>query len=172
VSGYVIMEDKVVCGDFWDFNAAKVACEELGLGTPKDVFGGARFGGPAKEYQEMIPICTGKEVKLDSCKMSKNSNPCNHPAGLVCSRITTVNDSTMLDGLPICADGFTNKEATAVCKEEGFFDGKVNSDASHVLDVSTGWALNCKHENLETCQKTICVNGSSASYTCGKCFRD
>ena len=40
-------------------------------------------------------------------------------------------------------------------------------DVSQVLDKSTGWTINCKNENLETCHKVVCVNGSSASYTCG-----
>jgi len=166
-SGYVLMENRLVCGDFWDYNAAQVACTELGLGTPKEVFGTARYGVPAKEYTDLIPICVGDEKKLDSCKLSTNSAPCTFPAGLVCSRTTEGNASKLLDGLPICADGFTDTEASAVCKEDGFIDGKTNPSPSQVLDVSTGWSLKCKTANLENCQKSICVNGSLASFTCG-----
>merc|ERR1712106_236569 len=165
-SGYLVMENKVVCGDFWDYNAAKVACSDLGLGMPKEVFGSSRYGAPARPFLDVLPLCTGEEDNLDSCKLTKNSE-CKHPAGVVCRRITKVNESTMLDGLPICADeGFTNKEASALCKEEGYVDGLVNSSETESLTIPTGWNIKCKTENLDNCQTSLCINGSAASFTC------
>merc|ERR1712013_726250 len=43
-SGYIGMENKIVCGDFWDLNAAAVACRELGHGRPREVFASQIYG--------------------------------------------------------------------------------------------------------------------------------
>ena len=156
------------CGDFWDFNAAKVVCAEIGLGTPKEVFGVARYGAPTKQYVDFVPICRGDEEKLDDCKMSPLPSPCTSPAGVVCSRTTAGSEGIALDGFPVCADGFTNAEATAVCKEEGYVDGVVTNNTEEATPVPTGWSIKCKTGNLDNCITTLCVGGTAASFTCGE----
>ena len=159
----MVMENLVVCGDFWDIQAGKVACREMGLGEPKEVFGAARFGAAKLGYLDVVPVCSGDEAKLESCKLIKNPQQCNHPAGVVCRRITEKEDISLLDGLPICATGFTDIAATAICKEAGFKKGTVRTQAEK--DVPTGFSLQCKSANLEECTQTLCTNEKMAEFS-------
>ena len=111
--------------------------------------------------------CVGNEPNLDSCKHMELPQPCQHPAGVVCSRITTDDTLTLLDGLPICAEGFTDKEASALCKEEGYKDGVVTAADSSPFPVTTGWSLKCSTENLHNCKKSVCIDGTAANFKCG-----
>ena len=166
-SGYIVMENKVVCGDIWDINAGKVVCKELGFGPPKEVFGADRYGSPKNEFQDLLPLCKGGEESLDSCKLSKNTDTCRHPAGVVCSRVTIDEDSILLDGLHVCTEGFTDAEASALCKEEGFHAGTVDPISEEAFSVPRGWSLKCKTANLDNCKKSLCIDGNRTEYTCG-----
>ena len=165
-AGYVEMEDKIICGDFWDFNAASVACREMKLGQPKDVFGDSRYGIPAADYLDVIPICDGNEESLDSCKVAINTDGCSSAAGVVCKRVTIEDGVTMFDGLPVCAKNFGDTEASAICKEIGYKDGESSQDTSDD-NLSTGWSIQCDTGNLENCRKSVCTNSTFAAYTCG-----
>lgn len=163
--GYAMMEDKLVCGDFWDNNAATVLCNQLGFGPPKDVFGSARYGPVNVAYLDVVPLCSGSESTLESCKLTPPTQLCTKPAGVVCARASSENNS--LDGLPVCSQGFTEVEATALCKEEGFVSGTVDQ-VDQASPLSTGFSLNCTTPNLENCNKSVCVESTVATYTCAK----
>ena len=38
-SGYVLLDDMMVCGDAWDMEASLVICRELGWGPPVEIAG-------------------------------------------------------------------------------------------------------------------------------------
>ena len=164
------MENLAVCGDFWDYNAGKVACREMGLGAPKEVFGAARFGPAKLGYLDVVPVCSGDEDKLESCKLTKDPQQCNHPAGVVCRRTTEKEDTIYLDGQPICLTGFTDIEATAICKEAGFQNGTVQPKADK--PIATGFSLKCQSANIETCKRTVCSNGIMAEFICSEELAD
>ena len=159
------MENRVICGDFWDFNAATVACRELGLGTPKEAFTTSKYGAPSRQYQSVIPVCEGTESTLDECKMLPNDQACTVPAGIVCGRVNADQGATLLDGLPVCADGFSNVEARAMCQAQGLKGGLVSNTTSST-SVPTGWSLQCQTGNLDNCQKSVCTQGTAAEYEC------
>lgn len=161
--GYVKMEDKLVCGNFWDSNAATVLCHQLGFGPPKDVFATARYGPVNQAYLDVVPVCSGSEASLDSCKLTPHTETCTKPAGVVCARSSS--EKNTLDGHPLCSKGFTDVEATALCKEEGFVSGKVDQ-ASQSSPLATGRSLSCTAGNLENCKASVCVDSNVASYTC------
>ena len=169
--GYVVLEDLQVCGDFWDIKAGEVACRELGQGAPKEVFGAARYGPPRLGFHDMVPVCSGNEDKLDSCKMMKLPKQCGHPAGVVCRRTTRMEGRIHLDGKPLCSTGFGDTEARALCKEEGFSNGTVNLNPDQTV-VPTGFSLKCQSANLDNCQRTICTSGTAANFSCSNSVSD
>ena len=132
------------------------------------MFGAARYGAPAKKYVDFAPLCNGEEEKLDDCRLSPLPTPCTSPAGVVCSRITAVSGAPELDGLPVCAEGFTNVEASALCQEDGYTTGVLDTEKPQDTPVATGWSLKCKTGNLDNCITTLCVGGTAASFTCGE----
>ena len=167
-AGYVEVEGKIVCGDYWDYNAASVLCLELHLGSPKEAFTSLRYGKPLKEYLSFTPICDGSELKLDYCKAMTIESTCQVPAGVVCSRVTRTEGGIIsLDGFPVCGSRLSENAEKALCKEMGFFEvTKVEYD-DQAADVSTGWSLTCSTENLDNCQKDSCIDGSSIKIQCG-----
>ena len=82
------MDDEVVCGDYWDSDAATVLCRELRLGAPKEYFTYLRYGKPLRNYMDMRPVCNGSEASLDLCQKVSTKLPCTVPAGVVCRRVT------------------------------------------------------------------------------------
>ena len=154
-SGYVKMENRLVCGSFWDYNAANVACHELGFGPAKEVFAQKRYGNLNQDelYLQTFPVCDGSEKSLDECEMILYDDLCEFPAGVVCSRVTTQDGLKLLDGEPICQDGFTDIEANALCKEEGFKNGTV-SNKNH-SKAQKGWWLSCSIGNMDGCTAQV-----------------
>ena len=118
------LHDQMICGDFWDANGAAVVCNQLGHGLPKEVFTTSRFGSVASNYQNFTPVCTGKERKLEDCRMVELPSACSSPAGLTCSRVAISEDGMpTLDGQPVCASGLSDIEAGALCRDLGYSSG-------------------------------------------------
>ena len=79
--------------------------------------------------------------------------------------------SIHLDGKPLCSTGFGDMEASALCKEEGFFNGTVNLNPDQTV-VPTGFSLKCQSANLDNCQRTICTSGTAANFSCSNSVSD
>ena len=167
-SGYVMMDDKILCADFWDLNAAKVVCSASGFGEPKEVFGDFRFGNPLQEYYNMTPVCTGIEDSIEDCKFRENLNNCIIPAGVSCNRISELEGITMIDGFAVCSENFTKNEASAICKEKGYVKGDINHETVNSRTVKHGHTLHCRSPNIENCEVKKIGQCTAASFSCEK----
>uniref|UniRef100_A0A8C5GIS7 Lysyl oxidase homolog n=1 Tax=Gouania willdenowi TaxID=441366 RepID=A0A8C5GIS7_GOUWI len=134
-----------VCDDRWNLPSASVVCRELGFGSAKEAFTGARMGqGMGPIYMNEVK-CVGHEKSIWSCPFRNiTSEDCQHmeDAAVRCNipymglenkiRITggrTQNEGrvevlsadpngTLSWGL-ICGEGWSTKEAMVACRQLG-----------------------------------------------------
>ena len=166
-SGYVQLDDQLVCGDFWDMAASRVVCRELGWGSPVEVGGYPKevFGSYAAIYHESFPICTGIEQSLDFCQMYKRTSTCQYPASVRCRRtFTKENDIMHLDNLPVCAANLQERELSALCHEYGFATGTLTVGDK----TKTCRSLTCTSSNLMNCKSSIAVDLAAAKIKCSE----
>ena len=158
------MHGQILCGDFWDGNAAQVLCKQLNYGPPMEIFADTRFG-LSYAYLSFTPICSGKEAKLEECQLKELPSPCSTPAGLTCSRVV-IDDKGMvqLDGQRVCSTGLSDIEAAALCREGGFAGGVLGEASPD--NVSTGFTLTCSTSNLAGCTREVCTGQPAANVDC------
>ena len=149
----MLLENQLLCGDYWDYKAGNVVCRELGFGPVKEIFSDKRFGKVESEFLKNIPLCDGSESSIDQCKFILNKEPCENLAGVVCSRVIEKKGVTLLDGEPVCKNGFSDVEASALCKEKGYRDGVV-TPGNHST-AEKGWSMQCTSTNLHNCDLKV-----------------
>ncbi|XP_012675528.2 lysyl oxidase homolog 3A isoform X2 [Clupea harengus] len=132
-----------VCDDRWNLQSASVVCRELGFGSAKEAFTGARMGqGMGPIYMNEV-LCAGEERTLWDCPHKTiTSEDCQHveDASVRCNvpymafekTIRLSGGRTRVEGRVevqtrngtktwglICGDGWTVREAMVVCRQLG-----------------------------------------------------
>uniref|UniRef100_UPI00398ED355 neurotrypsin isoform X4 n=1 Tax=Pristiophorus japonicus TaxID=55135 RepID=UPI00398ED355 len=137
-----------VCDDHWDEADAEVVCRQLGIRYAQNPLEGQFEGGSGPIYLDDVN-CSGQESSLALCPRSEwGKHDCSHQEDVtVICTLSAVND---IQGIPfgppirlmdgenkkegrveifingqwgtICDDGWTDKDATVVCRQLGYKD--------------------------------------------------
>ncbi|XP_030626524.1 lysyl oxidase homolog 3B isoform X2 [Chanos chanos] len=148
-----------VCDDRWNLQSASVVCRELGFGSAKEAFNGARMGQGIGPIHMNEIQCTGQERSIWNCRYKNITvEDCQHTedAAVRCNipymgyertvRISggrtryegrvevlrTGHNGTQHWGL-ICGEGWSTKEAMVVCRQLGL------GYANHGLQETWYW---------------------------------
>ncbi|XP_028293909.1 lysyl oxidase homolog 3B isoform X2 [Gouania willdenowi] len=186
-----------VCDDRWNLPSASVVCRELGFGSAKEAFTGARMGqGMGPIYMNEVK-CVGHEKSIWSCPFRNiTSEDCQHmeDAAVRCNipymglenKIRIVGGRSNYEGRvevrvgskwgTVCSTGWTTKEAMVVCRQLGLgysmhaITETWYWDSSNVTDmVMSGVKCTGSELSLSQCQhhKTISCQKAAAKFSAG-----
>ncbi|XP_060602750.1 deleted in malignant brain tumors 1 protein-like [Ruditapes philippinarum] len=177
-----------VCHRNFDANEAYVICNMLGYGRVGSVVRSAHFGqGSGPIWLDLLG-CGSLETNIDQCSKYQNRwgahNTCSHAldAGVICDTISmevrliggrgnfegTVDINYGRQWGTICDRGFTDHDATVICKMAGFDRGVAVRGAKFgELDYGRIWAenLGCQgsEPSIKQCSRYSSAFGSSST---------
>ena len=127
-AGVLTYENKLVCATNFSEMDARVACRDAGYGPPREIDVSGRnglFRSHISSFAKTNPRCSGDESRLADCTQTKLGEECRNYVSLFCRR-TEVDRQTKeiwFDGKQVSSTGFSENEATAVCRDNGYKTG-------------------------------------------------
>jgi len=169
--GNLFLVGKPVCDDYWDNNAADVACRMLGYSSGFRTMT-STFGSVPTDFIMDDVRCDGSEDTLLQCSYRLIDHNCGsgEGAGMMCDAITLSGGTVpsvgnlYLNGSPVCDDSWDNNDAAVACQMLGYSSG-VSTGGSTYGSVPTDFIMD--DVNCTGSEQTLFECNYNPSHNCG-----